>query len=336
MSIKKMSIKKLHLHIENTRKRASIFHTLPAHWAAACTRHRALARRIDVSFGWDGDVLETALTNADLLIGVPGKRDNLAVRAPRLKWLHATSAGVDGVLPLDWLPRGVLFTNNSGAHGRKAEQYMTMAYNLLNSRMPAIMANQHRQHWEALFSPNLTGKTAVIIGLGDLGEAAARAAQKIGLKVIGVRRSLQKNRHADKIVTYKQLDKVLPLADFVVLAVPLTAETRGLLSAARMDLMKPTAGVINIARGPVADYKALEARLRAGKLGGAILDVVDPEPLPATASLWTTPNLIITPHISCDDGEHYIDISLDLWFENLERFVAGKTLKRRIDAKLGY
>jgi phosphoglycerate dehydrogenase-like enzyme len=187
-----------------------------------------------------------------------------------------------------------------------------------------------------LFSPNLTGKTAVIIGLGDLGEAAARAAQKIGLKVIGVRRSLQKNRHADKIVTYKQLEKVLPLADFVVLAVPLTAETRGLLSAARMDLMKPTAGVINIARGPVADYKALEARLRAGKLGGAILDVVDPEPLPATASLWTTPNLIITPHISCDDGEHYIDISLDLWFENLERFVAGKTLKRRIDAKLGY
>lgn len=332
-----MAAKKLRLHIENTRKKNSIFHTLPEHWAAACKRHKALARHIGkVSFSWDGDSLDAALADADLVIGVPAQRDKLAARAPKLKWLHATSAGVDGVLPLDWLPRGVLFTNNSGAHGRKAEQYMTMAYNLLNSRMAAIMANQHRHHWEALFSPNLCGKTAVIIGLGDLGEAAARAAGKIGLKVIGVRRSAQKNRHADRVVTYKQLDKMLPLADFVVLAVPLTAETRGLLSAKRMDLMKPGAGVINIARGPVADYKALEARLRDGRLGGAVLDVVDPEPLPPDASLWTTPNLILTPHISCDDGEHYIDISLDLWFENLQRFLAGKTLKRRIDPKLGY
>lgn len=332
-----MVSKKLRLHIENTRKKNPIFHTLPAHWAAACKRHKALASHIGkVSYSWDGDGLESALADADLVIGVPAARDNLAARAPKLKWLHATSAGVDGVLPLTWLPRGVQFTNNSGAHGRKAEQYMTMAYNLLNSRMAAIMANQHRHHWEALFSPNLSGKTAVIIGLGDLGEAAARAAKKIGLNVIGVRRSAQKNRYADKVVTYRQLDRVLPQADFVVLAVPLTAETRGLLNAARMDLMKPGAGVINIARGPVADYTALEARLRAGKLGGAVLDVVDPEPLPADASLWTTPNLIITPHISCDDGEHYIDISLDLWFENLERLLAGKTLKRRIDPKLGY
>ncbi len=331
-----MAIKKLRLHIENTRKKAAIFHVTPGHWSAACARHRALARGINVSWGWDGDILESALSDAELLIGVPASREHLAQRAPQLKWLHATSAGVDGVLPLTWLPRGVAFTNNSGAHGVKAEQYMIMAYNLLNSRMAAIFANQHRRHWQALFSPNIIGKTAVIVGLGDLGEAAARAAKKLGLKVIGVRRSTQKNRYADQVVSYQQLDRVLPLADFVVLAVPLTAETRGLLSAQRIALLKPTAGVVNIGRGPVADYRALEQRLRDGKLGGAILDVVDPEPLPATASLWTTPNLIITPHISCDDGEHYIDISLDLWFENLARFRDGKILKRRINTKLGY
>lgn len=332
-----MAVKKLHLHIENTRSKDAIFHTLPAHWNAACKRHKALARHVATSsFGWDGDVLESALADADLLIGVPARRDNLAARAPRLKWLHSTSAGVDGALPLDWLPRGVTFTNNSGAHGHKAGQYMTMAYNLINSRMAAIMANQHRKHWEALFSPSITGKIAVIVGLGDLGEAAARAAKKLDLNVIGVRRSAQKNRYADKVVTYKQLDRVLPLADFVVLAVPLTAETRKLLDGRRMDLLKPSAGIINIARGPVVDYKALEQRLRAGRLGGAVVDVVDPEPLPADASLWTAPNLIITPHISCDDGEHYIDISLDLWFENLALFLDGKKLKRRIDPKLGY
>jgi phosphoglycerate dehydrogenase-like enzyme len=332
-----MAAKKLRLHIENSRRKNSIFHTLPAHWAAACRRHRALARQIGkVSFGWDGDILESALADADLVIGVPTDRKNLKARAPRLKWVHATSAGVDGVLPLDWLPRGTAFTNNSGAHGHKAEQYMTMAYHLLNSRMAAITANQYAQRWEALFSPSISGKTAVVVGLGDLGEAAARAAKKIGLKVIGVRRSAQKNRHADRVVTYRQLDRVLPQADFIVLAVPLTAETRGLMSAARMDLLKPSAGIINIARGPVIDQGALEKRLRSGRLAGAVLDVVEPEPLPAGHTLWTTPNLIITPHVSCDDGEHYIDISLDLWFENLALFLAGKKLKRRIDPKLGY
>ena len=332
-----MATKKLRLHIENSRKKNPIFYTLPEHWAAACKRHKTLAKHIaEPSFGWDGDVLEPALAGADLLIGIPTQRDRFSVRAPQLKWLHSTSAGVDGALPLDWLPQGVTFTNNSGAHGHKAEQYMIMAYNLINSRMAAIMANQHRKHWEALFSPSITGRTAVIVGLGDLGEAAARAAKKLGLNVIGVRRSAQKNRYADKVVTYKQFDRVLPEADFVVLAVPLTAETRKLLDGRRMDLMKSSAGVINIARGPVVDYKALEQRLRAGNLGGAVLDVVDPEPLPADSSLWTVPNLIITPHISCDDGEHYIDISLDLWFENLALFLAGKKLKRRIDAKLGY
>ncbi len=332
-----MAAKKLRLHIENSRKKNSIFHTLPAHWDAACRRHRALARKIGkVSFGWDGDILEAALADADLVIGVPADRKNLKARAPRLKWVHSTSAGVDGVLPLDWLPRGTVFTNNSGAHGHKAEQYMTMAYHLLNSRMAAITANQQAKRWEPLFSPSISGKTAVVVGLGDLGEAAARAAKKIGLKVIGVRRSAQKNRHADRVVTYRQLDKVLPLADFVVLAVPLTAETRGLMSAARMDLLKPSAGVINIARGPVIDQASLEKRLRSGRLAGAVLDVVEPEPLPADATLWSTPNLVITPHVSCDDGEHYIDISLDLWFENLALFLAGKKLKRRIDPKLGY
>jgi len=326
----------LRVHIENTRKKASIFHITRERWDAACARHRALARRLDVTLGWDGDILDTALIDADMVVGVPAKRENLAARAPRLRWLHSTSAGVDGVLPLTWLPRGTVFTNNSGAHGVKAEQYMIMAYNLLNSRMAAIFANQHRHHWEALFSPSIIGKTAVIVGLGDLGEGAARAAKKLGLKVIGVRRSLQKNRYADRIITYKQLDRVLPQADFVVLAVPLTPETRGMLSAKRLAMLRPTAGVVNIGRGPVADYQALEARLRSGELGGAVLDVVDPEPLPADSPLWTTPNLILTPHISCDDGEHYIDISLDLWFANLARFIDRRTLQQRVDPKLGY
>ncbi|MDH4293397.1 MAG: D-2-hydroxyacid dehydrogenase, partial [Betaproteobacteria bacterium] len=150
------------------------------------------------------------------------------------------------------------------------------------------------------------------------------------------RRSAQKNCHADRVVSYKQLDRVLPQADFVAVAVPLTPETRGMIGKKQLDLLKPTAGVINIGRGPVVDNAALAAKLRRGQLGGAVLDVVDTEPLPANSPLWTTPNLILTPHVSCDDGEHYVDITLDLWFANLARFVTGKTLQHRINPKLGY
>lgn len=331
-----MAEKKLRVHIENTRKKAGIHQVTREHWAAACARHRALARRLDVTEGWDGDILEDAFADAVSVIGVPGRRENIKSRAPRLKWIHAMSAGVDGLQPFGWLPRGVTLTNNSGAHGVKAGQYMGMAYNLLNSRMAQIIANQQQRRWEAVYTPNISGKTAVIIGLGDLGGAAAQAAKKLGIRVIGVRRSTQKHRDADRVVSYRQLERVLPQADFVVLAAPLTAETRGMLGAKQLDLLKPAAGVINIGRGPLLDTRALEKRLRSGRLGGAVLDVVDPEPLPADDPLWHAPNLIITPHVSCDDGEHYIDISLDLWFENLALFLAGRRLKHRVDPKLGY
>lgn len=327
---------KIRVHIENARKKTGLFQISQAQWDAACARHPALARRLDASLGWDGEILEDALKQADVVIGVPSRRERLAERAPRLKWLHCTSAGVDGYLPLDWLPPGVVFTNNRGAHGVKAEQFMRMAYTLLNSRMPELIANQRARRWQQLFSPSIAGKTALIVGTGDLGQGAARAARQLGLKVIGVSRSGKKIRDADAVHRTAALDRLLPRADYVVLAIPLTPETRNLLSRARLDLMKPAAAVINIARAPVADYEALADKLKRGELAGAVLDVMEPEPLPPESPLWDTPNLIITPHISCDDGEHYIAITLDLWFENLARFLQNKPLKNRVDPRRGY
>lgn len=331
-----MPARPIHLHIENARRKASIYHITPERWEAACARHRALARRLRVTIGWDGDTPDEALRTAEMVIGVPAPRDHLSTRAPALRWMHATSAGIDGLLPLDWLPRGVTFTNNRGAHGVKAEQFMRMAFTMLHTRMPQIIANQLARHWEQLFSSSLAGRAALIVGLGDLGEAAARAAKQLGLEVIGVRRTARKSRYADTVHPYFRLDRLLPKADFVVLAVPLTPETRNLLSRERLALMKPTASVINISRAAVADYAALTEKLQRGELAGAILDVVDPEPLPAASPLWDVPNLIITPHISCDDGEHYVDISLDLWFENLARFLQNKPLRQRVDPRRGY
>lgn len=329
-------MRKIRIHVENARNETGLFQITPALWDAACARHRRLARRLEVTIGWDGNILGDALNTARVLIGVPARRHDLARRAPRLRWVHATSAGVDEYLPLDWLPARAAFTNNRGAHGAKAEQFMRMAYTLLHTRMPEIIAQQREHRWRQQFTGSLAGRTALVVGLGDLGQAAARAARQLGLKVIGVSRGGKKVPHADRVYRTAALDKLLPVADFVVMAVPLTPETTELLNSARLGRMKPGAGVINIARAQVMDYDALRERLARGELAGAVLDVVEPEPLPPDSPLWDTPNLIITPHISCDDGEHYIDITLDLWFENLARFVAGRALKSRVDPRRGY
>lgn len=328
--------KRLRVHIQNSRDRDALYQITPEQWDAACARHRALGKRLDVSMGWDGEKSGDALAEAAVTIGVPAQREGLAQRVPGLKWVHHTSAGVDSLLPLDWLPPGAQFTNNRGAHGVKLEQYMRMAYTMLNTRMPKIIANQQARRWEQVFSPSLHGQTALIVGLGDLGQGAARAARQLGLKVIGVSRSGRKIREADSVHTLARLDVLLPGADYVVLAVPLTPETLNLLNRTRMDLMKPTAGLINIARAQVIDNEALAAKLARGGIAGAVLDVVEPEPLPADSLLWTTPNLVITPHISCDDSEHYNDITLDLWFSNLQRFLDGKPLRNRVDPRRGY
>jgi phosphoglycerate dehydrogenase-like enzyme len=326
----------LRLHIENSSKRAALFQLTESDWAAASARHRQLANQLDVTFGCDDDVLPQVVSDIELLIGVPDDRRSLAERAHRLRWIHTTSAGMDGLLPLDWLPRGVTLTNNRGAHGVKAEQYLRMAYTLLHTRMIDIIANHRAHRWQQVFSPSIIGKTALIIGLGDLGEAAARAARQLGLNVVAVRRHAKRSRHADEIHTCDRLDDVLPRADFVVLTVPLTPETRGLLDRRRLDLMKLSASLINIARAPIVDYAALGEKLRRGELAGAILDVVEPEPLPPDSPLWDTPNLLITPHVSCDDSERYADITLDFWFANLARYAAGKPLQNRVDTRLGY
>lgn len=331
-----MSMRKLRVHIENTGKKHELFRISRKRWDTACARHRALARRLEASIGWDGDILDEALAQSEIVIGVPARRERLAGRAPRLRWLHATSAGVDAYLPLDWIPRGVAFTNNRGAHGVKAEQYMHMAYTMLNTRMAEIIADRAAHRWRPVFSPSIAGRTALVVGLGDLGQAAVRAAANLGMKVIGVSRTGKKVPLADSVHRIAAFDRLLPKADFVVMALPLTPETRHLLGRAQMDRMKPTAGVINIARAPVADHEALRDKLARGELAGAVLDVTEPEPLPPESPLWDTPNLILTPHISCDDSEHYVDISLDLWFQNLARFLRGQPLKSRVNPRRGY
>jgi len=325
----------LHLHLESFSKRPALFHIKPEDWEAAAGRHRALAKKLTVTFGWDGDVLDEALKTADFMINSSPPKERLRERAPRLKWIQTTGAGIDGLLPLDWLPADIALTNNTGAHGDKAEDSCLMAISALNARLPQLLAHQRRHEWKQIFTTPVAGKTVVVVGFGDLGQGAGRAAKKLGAKVLAVTRSGKAARPADAAYATKDIDKVLPKADFVVVTAPLTAETRNLLSRERLNLLKPSAGVVNIGRSPVMDYEALREKLEKGELAGAVLDVFQPEPLPPDSPFWDTPNLIALPHVSCDDPR-YIEHLLDFWFENFQRFLARKRLVNIVDRRLGY
>ncbi len=327
-----------HLHLESGSHRPPIFQLHAADWEAAAKRHRALAKKLYVTVGQDNTILDEALKTADFMINSAPPKDGLRERAPRLQWIQTTSAGVDGLMPMTWLPKDIVLTNNTGAHGAKAEESCLMALLMLQAKMPQLIQQQHDRAWKSVFTTPIKGQSVVIVGFGDLGQGAGRAARKLGLHVTAVTRSGKANRLADKTVVSARIDSVLPKADFVIIAAPLTAGTRGLINRDRIQLLKPGAGFVNIGRSPIVDYVALRERLQssgANALGGAVLDVFDQEPLPTDSPWWSTRNTIVLPHISCDDPR-YIEHLLDSWFANFERFLAGKKLKNIVDRQLGY
>jgi phosphoglycerate dehydrogenase-like enzyme len=239
-------------------------------------------------------------------------------------------------MPFDWLPDNVAFTNNSGTHYPRAVEYAAMSFLALNNKLPTVMTSQRNAQWNPVFSSVITGKTVLILGFGQIGQAAAEGARRFGIKVIGVRRSGAAHELADEMHPLSALPELLPRADFLLIATPSTPETQGIIGAAELDLLAPGAGIVNMGRASVMDYEALRARLNSGHIGGAILDVFDIEPLAPESPMWTTPNVIITPHNSTDDPAAYIPRSLDIFFRNVKRFAAGKELMNLVDRKLGY
>ncbi|MGQ0656435.1 MAG: D-2-hydroxyacid dehydrogenase [Betaproteobacteria bacterium] len=323
-----------HLHIENNSRASALSHIREPQVHAARERHPGL-RKLQVTIGWDADILDEALKSADYLIASRPPREHLRQRAPKLSWIQTTGAGVDHLLPLDWLPPDIVLTNNSGPHGPRCEDFCTMALLALWQRLPRLVHQQRERHWNSIFTRPIAGRTCVVIGYGDLGQAAVRAAKKLGLRAIAVTRSGKGAGPADEVVVSSAVEAVLPRADFVIVAAPLTPETRDFMSRRRLALLRPEAGLVNVARAPLVDYAALADMLRDGRLSGAILDVHDPEPLPPESPLWSVPNLMLTPHISCDDPR-YADMLLDAWAANFARLDAGEGLRNVVDRTRGY
>lgn len=290
--------------------------------------------RLTLSFR--NDASPEALRNAEVVFGNPSPEQLRG--ADKLRWIQLCSAGADQYTG-DVLPDGVCLTNASGAYGPSIGEYMIcMAMNLMLD-LPAYRDRQRLHQWDRSGKiRHIPGSVALSVGFGDIGREFAKRYHALGGQVIGVKRTPGiRPDYLDELHTSDDLDELLPRADVVALSLPSTDKTHHLFGRAEFAKMKKGALLINAGRGTAVDTDELNLALRAGKLGGAALDVTDPEPLPADHPLWDAPNTIITPHVAGgwnvpENFERIIEIFLD----NLNRYLRGEPMKNRVNIARGY
>jgi glyoxylate/hydroxypyruvate reductase len=257
----------------------------------------------------------------------------LYAKAGRLKWLQVMGAGVDWALVPE-LPEHVQITRAPGVFGPWMAEYVLAWCLWVTQRLKPYRDAQRQRRWDDHVLPErLGGKTVTIVGLGDIGRDIARAARGLGMRVLGVSRRGRPVREATRMYSVAAMTRALREADFVVLLLPLTPETRGIIGADALAAMKSTAWLINIARGAVVDEGALMAALEQRRIAGAVLDVFDREPLPPSHPLWKMDNVVVTPHIS---GPSTADALTPVFNDNLARYLAGRPLRHVVDRHRGY
>lgn len=302
-------------------------------------RVQAAAPNLTIRFVTDG-----ALTAGDVAdaTGLATWRfdSSLLAAAPRLRWLQTGGAGVD-TLPLAELARrGITLTNNSGVHAPNIAEHVLAMMLSFARQIPQLVRAQDRHVWRdeethrSVFE--LNKQTLLLLGLGDIGLAIAERAVAFNMRVIGVRRrDLPVPNLPIEVAPMTQLADLLAISDHVVTSLPLTPTTRHLLAADQLAAMKPGSFIYNVGRGPVIDTVALTAALESGHLGGAGLDVVDPEPLPAESPLWDMRHVLITSHTS-GASPNYWERGGAILAENVRRFSTGEPLTNVVDLEAGY
>jgi len=277
--------------------------------------------------------VEVALFSGDVFPNYSRQFFSAVRKAPDLKWLHAFNVGVDHPIYTEMLDRGVRVTTSAGSTADPIAQTAITGLLMLARPFQQWLTAQRERRWEPIrthLPRDLRGQTAIVIGLGHIGSEIARLARAFGLIVIGIRRSPRNpDDPVDELYPPERLHDVLPRADWLILACPLTPETRRMISAEALARLPEGAGLINIARGEIVDEEALIASLRSGHLAGAYLDVFEQEPLPAESPLWTLPNVFVTPHnspaASGNEGRVY-----RIFIDNLGRWRRGEPLVNEV------
>ena len=284
----------------------------------------------------DPDVIAREIVDAEVILGEP--TPSLLPTAKNLKWMQITWAGADRYTK-DFSPN-VILTNASGAFGRIISEY-TMGMILAQyKRLPQYYVNQKNKIWADLGSErSLLSKTVVILGTGNVGSNIAQKLHAFGTHNIGINRSGKCTEHFDECHPLEELDRYLPMADIVIGALPRTPITQGLFDYRRMQLIQKDALLVNVGRGTMIVTEDLEKLLSEGHFSGVVLDVVNPEPLPETSSLWTCDRVLLTPHISGIGFGHEDateNVIWDICRKNLRLYAAGEALTHVVDVAAGY
>lgn len=283
--------------------------------------------------------LVEALPGADVLLVWDFRAGTLRHAWPvadRLRWVHAASAGVNHVLTPEVVASDVVVTNSRGVFDEPMAEYVLAMALALAKDLPTTLNRQRERRWHHRETERLGGKRALVAGTGPIGRAIGRKLAAAGMTVSGLGRTPRtEDPDLGEVFPMSSLSEVLPDMDWVVLAAPLTDETRGMIDAKALAAMKPTARLVNVGRGPLVVQDDLVAALAEGALAGAALDVFVDEPLPVSSPLWEMPNVIVSPHMSGDVVGWRSEL-VALFLDNLTRYLDGEPLRNVVDKARGY
>lgn len=271
------------------------------------------------------------LAQATVILGWPRPQD--LAQCQNLKWLQTMWAGTEEYTAPGILPPGAALTSSSGSNSQSVAEHMLACLLALCRKLPQCRDNQLKEQWVDLGNmKTISGATVLVVGAGHIGSQFASRCRALGAYTIGLKRDLSRPVEGfDQLYTMQRLDELLPQADVVALSLPHSSATVGLMDARRLSLMKPDAILLNAGRGSVLDQDALLSLLQSGRLWGAALDVTDPEPLPAGHPLWSTPNLLLTPHLA---GGMRLELTrkncVQMALDNLQRYLSGQSLHNRV------
>jgi phosphoglycerate dehydrogenase-like enzyme len=300
--------------------------------AAAFPRHQFLHARDDR----EGLAM---IPGADIAFSRHVDRDQLAA-AGRLRWIHTPAAGVDGMLYPEMVRSPVVITNSRGMAADTIAEHAIAVTLAMFRRLHVAVQRQVERRWAqdeiASGAPNrsVAGSHVLIVGFGAIGRAVGARFEALGADIVGIRRRPDESA-SRRVAGPERLHELLRAADVVVICAPQTADTRHLIGAPELSIMRSDALLINVSRGQLVDEAALADALRTNRIGGAALDVFEDEPLARDSPLWSLPDTLITPHTSGFRPDHW-DAATDLFSENLRRFEAGQPLLNVVDKSAGY
>src|SRR5579875_911065 len=297
-----------------------------------------------MTVGKDAEFLDRFAPEADVILfggfvaGVPFEQ--IWRRAQRVKWVHSLAAGVENVLIPGFIDSPVVLTNARGVFAPSLAEFAIAGMLYFYKRVRRLVDNQRAHKWDDFLVDWLRGKTMGVVGYGEIGRECARLAKALGVKIYATRRNPERSQNdpiVSRIFPLADLHQMLAEVDVVLAAAPLTPETKHMIGKAEFAIMKPSAMVINVGRGPVIDEAALIEALQNGQIAAAALDVYEVEPLPKESPLWDMENVLISPH--CTDrttNPDWLDLSVECFVNNFHRFLKGEPLNNVVDKKAGY